>query len=179
MITKFTCLLILIILLISSIPVMAEEIPVMITIEETLPDSLTGKASGILSEFLKQNGFEVLLFPEEKQNSLALLIKNFMENSDTKLADIAKEKGALFLICGKLQAMETDNIKIYDKTLIQIEVFGEMKLTYLNNNNLPLNIKLKGKGLVVNIEESYLEAIGKALDSVQQSIISGLKIPVE
>ena len=166
-----------VIILITIIPAVCigEEVPVMITIDEKLPDNIEGQALIELKEFLEENGFSLIPFPEKEKDNQGTLIKDFLENNNENLLKLAREEGALFLICGKLNSMETGTTKVYDTTLIQIELFGEINLISLDKNSLPITIKLKEKGLSVKLQESYQQAVGKAIESFITSIITELK----
>ncbi|HPZ08925.1 MAG TPA: hypothetical protein PL110_12470 [Candidatus Eremiobacteraeota bacterium] len=152
-----------------------QKIPIMLAIDEKLPSSIEARACKELTNFLKQNGFELILFPEERKTEMSNLICQFLDNDDQNLFRIAKEKGALFLICGKLQALETGTTTVYNTTLNEIEIFGEIKLFYVNKKELPLNMKIKEKGLSVQLQESYQQALGKALESFQKTIIMEIR----
>ncbi|MEQ8171658.1 MAG: hypothetical protein ABRQ38_22400 [Candidatus Eremiobacterota bacterium] len=151
------------------------KIPVMIVIDEKLPLNIESRAYQELADFLKQNGFELIGFPQEKKNDLCNLISGLMENNSQSLSQIAKDKGALFLICGKLQTMTTGTTIVYDATLNEVEIFGEIQLIFLNKPDIPLNMKLKEKGLSIHLQESYQQALGKALEGFERSIIDRIK----
>lgn len=152
-----------------------QKIPVMIVIDEKLPLNIESRAYQELSDFLKQNGFDLIVFPQEKKNELCSLISGIMENNSQSLSQIAKDKGALFLICGKLQTMTTGTTTVYDATLNEVEIFGEIKLIFLNKPDIPLNMKLKEKGLSVHLQESYQQALGKALEGFERYIIDRIR----
>lgn len=169
-------IIILILILINPIVCNGQELTVMIALDEKVPSEIQGLGYDEIAEFLKENNFEIILFPEGDKVDLTQLINQLMNNNDTKLAEIAKNKGALFLICGKLQAMETGTTTVYDTTLYELELFGEIKLITLTREDGPLSINLKEKGLSVKLQESYQQALGKALESIEKTILSEFKI---
>jgi len=171
---------IVLILIITLIPALGEKnIKVMVALNENVPGDIKERASEILSKYLNEHKITIVNFPREKLDCKEKLIKSLMEENDGKLLQMAREEGSLFLICGNLRTMKTGTTTIYDTILNEMEVFGEIRLFLINplkKNQSPLlmSLQVKEKGLSVQVQESYQQALGKALDSIGNSIAAAI-----
>jgi len=157
-----------------------KNIKVMVALNENVPGDIKEKACDILSKCLNEHNISIISFPKEKLDCKEKLINSLMEGNDGKLLQVARDEGTLFLICGNLHTMKTGTTTIYETILNEMEVFGEIKLFLINpikKNQSPLllSLQVKEKGLSVQIQESYQQALGKALDSIGNSIASTIK----